>query len=457
MKKETRTLSNAEILSYAAGGIFINLAGACDQFGMYFMTNVAMLPAEIVGIMLMCGTVFDAVNDPIIGTMADRNQSRMGKYRPFLILGGLLLCAVSILRFVIPDFSQGGKICYFMTLLCLYSVGFTMCNIPWNTMMSVLSPNYNERNVLLSTKTISSNFVGMLVSGIMLRSVTALGGDENGGWWKFALIGWCIALPFIFICQNGMKRVDYQGSIPNPPKRSFFRGFVHILRHKPVLCLCLGMLLSSIVSSMMNTSELYYYQYVLGDMSVLEKTSFLGFPVTLCCAVLIPVCLKYIDKRVAIIGAFIVCMIKPVFILLFGSGLGTNFVIVLIIISKAGMALQAAAIYAWIPECVDWTNYKDGAASAGLVNASVTFTMKLGRALGQSAAGGFMGMAGFTAGASVSEGVITQILNLNGLYPVLGLCLSVVPILFFPISRAKAAEIREYLVKRDAEKRGDPS
>ena len=141
-------------------------------------------------------------------------------------------------------------------------------------------------------------------------------------------------------------------------------------------------------------------------MTVLEKTSFLGFPVTLCCAALIPICLKYIDKRIAIIGAFVVCMVKPVFIFLFGDGLSTNFVIALIIISKAGMALQAAAIYAWIPECVDWTNYKDGAASAGLVNASVTFTMKLGRALGQSAAGGFMGMAGFTAGASVTKEVV---------------------------------------------------
>ena len=344
-----------------------------------------------------------------------------------------------------------------MLLLCLYSVGFTMCNIPWNTMMSVLSPNYNERNVLLSTKTISSNLVGMLVSGIMLRSVNALGGDGNGGWWKFVVIGWVIALPFIFICQNGMKRVDYKDSIPNPPKRSFFRGFSHILRHKPVLCLCLGMLISSMVSSMMNTSELYYYQYVLKDMSVLEKTSFLGFPVTLCCAALIPVCLKYIDKRAAIIAAFIVCMIKPMFILLFGDTLGTSFVIALIIISKAGMALQAAAIYAWVPECVDWTNYKDGAASAGLVNASITFTMKLGRALGQSAAGGFMGMAGFSAGAEVTRGVIAQILNLNGLYPVLGLCLSILPILFFPISREKAAEIRDYLAERDGKNQGDLS
>ncbi len=457
MKKEKRTLTNAEILSYAAGGIFINLAGACDQFGMYFMTNVAMLPAEIVGIMLMCGTVFDAVNDPIIGAMADRNQSRIGKYRPFLILGGLLLCLVSIFRFIVPDFGQSGKVCYFMILLCLYSVGFTMCNIPWNTMMSVLSPNYTERNVLLSTKTISSNFVGMLVSGIMLRSVAALGGDENGGWWKFALIGWAVALPFIFICQNGMKRVDYKDSIPSPPKRSFFKGFVHILRHRPVLCLCLGMLISSMVSSMMNTSELYFYQYVLEDMTVLEKTSFLGFPVTLCCAALIPICLKYIDKRIAIIGAFAVCMVKPVFIFLFGDGLSTNFVIALIIISKAGMALQAAAIYAWIPECVDWTNYKDGAASAGLVNASVTFTMKLGRALGQSAAGGFMGMAGFTAGASVTKEVVSQILNLNGLYPVLGLCISMVPILLFPISREKAAEIRAYLAERDQKKTGNLS
>lgn len=449
MKKENRTLSTSEILSYATGGIFINLAGACDQYGMYFMTNVALLPAGIVGAMLMCCTVFDAINDPIIGSMADQNQSRIGKYRPFLIIGGLILCASSIFRFVVPDCGQTGKIVYYMLFLCMYSIGFTACNIPWNTMMSVLTSNYHERNILLSVKTISSNFIGMLVGVILINCVTALGGNADGGWWKFSLIAWIIALPFIYVCQNGMKRVDYKNSIPSPPKRSFFRAFIHILSYQPILCLCLAMLLSSMVSTMMNSSELYFYEYILKDTSVLAKTSAWGFPVTIGSAMLIPIFLKYIDKRIAIVAAFVVCMIKPIFIFLFGSSLNSSTVIVLIVISKAGMALQAAALYAWIPECVDWTNYKDGAASAGLVNVSMTFTMKLGRALGQSAAGTFMHLADFQANTSILNAVTVQILNINGLYPIIGLCLSIIPILFFPISRQKAAEIREILINRE--------
>lgn len=445
MKKENRTLSTSEILSYATGGIFINLAGACDQYGMYFMTNVALLPAGIVGAMLMCCTVFDAVNDPIIGTIADQNQSRIGKYRPFFIIGGLILCVSSIFRFVVPDCGQIGKIGYYMLFLCLYSIGFTACNIPWNTMMSVMTSDYHERNILLSVKTVSSNFIGMLVGVILLNCVAALGGNEGGGWWKFSLIAWIIALPFIYVCQNGMKRVDYKDSIPSPPKRPFFRAFIHILSFRPILCLCLAMLLSSMVSSMMNSSELYFYEYILEDTSVLAKTSAWGFPVTIGSAMLIPIFLKYVDKRIATIIAYAVFMIKPIFIFLFGSSLNSAAVIILIVVSKAGMALQAAALYAWIPECVDWTHYKDGAASAGLVNASMTFIMKLGRALGQSAAGSFIHSAGFQANAAITGAVSTQILNLNGFYPIIGLCLSIIPILFFPISRQKAAEIRQHL------------
>lgn len=447
MKSRNRNLTYYEIFAYGTGGIFVNLAGVCDQFGMYFLTDVAMLPAAVVGSMMMIGTIFDAVNDPIIGGMVDQNQSKIGKYRPFLIFGGLLTAAVSILRYIVPDFGQIGKIVYYMILLCLFSVGFTACTLPWQAMMSVLSPDYHERNVLLSTRSISGNLVGLLVNTIILSCVARLGGAENGGWWKFMVLAWAVAIPFIFVCQHGMKRVDYEGALPSPPKQPFFSKLGHLLRHKPVRCLSLAVAISSSVISLANVCEMYYYKYVLEDVSVLAKTSVWGAPVTIGCAFLLPILLKWIDKRNLILIAFAICIVKPVAIMLFGAEIPTGWVVALIIISRAGTALLSASIFAWTPECVDWTSYKDGVACAGLITASSTFMMKLGRAMGQTLAGWLMSAAGFHGGA-VTEAVIGQILNINGLYPLIGLCLTMIPILLFPISSEEAEEIRRKLAEK---------
>lgn len=449
MKKEKGTLSYYEIFAYGTGGIFINLAGVGDQFGMYFLTNVALLPSAVVGIMMMITTCFDAVNDPIIGSMADQNATRIGKYRPFLIFGGLLTGLISVLRFTNPDIGQSGKIVYYMVLMLLYSVGFTACSIPWQAMMSVLSPNYNERNVLLSVRSISGNVTGMAVNAVILVAVASLGGAESGGWWKFMAIAWVFACPFIFICQHGMRRVDHQGSIPNPPKQQFFRRVGHVLRHKPVLYLCLAIAISSLIISMSSISEMYYYEYVVGDVYILTKTSVASFPITIGCAFLLPFILKVIDKRYMILIAFGISLIKPICIMAFGANIPMSGVVALIVISRAGTAFLSASIYAWVPECVDYTNWKDGITCAGLITAATTFMMKLGRAGGQSLTGWLMAYAGFDATKVVTEQVIGQILHINGLYSVIGFCLTIVPILLFPISRQKANHIREELTHRD--------
>lgn len=449
MKNRKRTLTYFEIFAYGTGGIFINLAGVCDQFGMYFLTNVAMLPAAVVGSMMMLGTVFDAVNDPIIGGIVDRHQSRIGKYRPFLLFGGFLTAMVSVLRYMVPDLGQTGKIVYYMILLCLFSVGFTACTLPWQAMMSVLTPDYHERNVLLSTRSISGNLVGMLINGIILTCVARLGGNDGNGWWKFMAIAWAAAIPFIVLCQYGMKRVDYKDALPSPPRQPFFSRLRRLLSHKPVLCLSAAVAISSVVISLSNVCEMYYYEYVLHDTGVLARTSVFGAPVTIACALLMPFLLKWIDKRQLILIGFGISLIKPAAIAVFGASLSADCVVVLIIISRAGTALFSAAIYAWTPECIDWVNYKDGIACAGLITAASTFMMKLGRALGQTTAGWLMSIAGFSAGAEVTGSVVAQILRINGIYPIIGLCLTMIPLLLFPISHRQAAEIRDELAARD--------
>ncbi|MCI9003194.1 MAG: hypothetical protein HFG03_10260 [Oscillibacter sp.] len=175
---DNRRRRNPTIQEYAAygiGGIFINLGIIAEQFGMYYMTNVALLPSAVVGFMLMFITLFDAVNDPIIGGVANRCNTRMGKYQPFILLGAIFMCITTVLRFTVPPLGTGGKVIYYLIVIMLYSVSFTMCCVPWQAMCSILTRDYKVRNLLLTVRLTAGVLTGTVIGVALLRSVERLG------------------------------------------------------------------------------------------------------------------------------------------------------------------------------------------------------------------------------------------------------------------------------------------
>ena len=144
---------------------------------------------------------------------------------------------------------------------------------------------------------------------------------------------------------------------------------------------------------------------------------------------------------------------RPVAIFIGGDSLSADFVVVLILLSRIGGAFFTPAITSWIPECVDWTNWYEGAGAAALISATITFAQKLGRSIAQASVGWLLEAAGFVGGAAITEEATQAILNMNGLYMIIGYCIVFIPIILFPISRAKADELRAKLRERDAEKK----
>ena len=439
-----------EYAAYGMGGIFINLGIIAEQFGMYFMTNVALLPSAVVGSMMMITTLFDAINDPIIGGMADRCNTRIGKYRPLILGGAFAMCVTMIMRFTIPDLGETGKVIYYMIAMLLYSVAFTTCCVPWQAMMSILSVDYKGRNVLLTVRLIAGALVGTVIGAVLLKAVDHFGGGADG-WQNFILMIWCIGLPAAFLCQLGMKRVDYKGSIPTPPKKSVSKQMLQLTKNKPVVCVCLAIGLTSLTQTINNASSMYYYEYVLGDTSVLMKTSVYSLPVSLICTFSIPFILEKIDKRHMLLIAYVLNMVKPITIWLMGDSLTVDAATALIVFSYIGAAFYGSSIFAWVPECVDWTNWRYKISAAGIISASVTFMQKVGRAFGQWMTGALMGFAGFHADGPLTQEVTDVILNLNGLFQVIGFTLTLIPILLFPISRVQGDEIRQKLRDRERE------
>lgn len=447
MSKKNRTLSYYEMFAYCCGFIFLNIGQLADQYSLYFLTDIAKISATAVGPILMGTTLIAAFCDPIIGNFVDQTNTRFGKYRPFVMFCPIGAAIFMIMRFYVPDMNSNALIAYYAITGMAFTLIHNCAAVPMAAYKSVLTPDYDERNVLFSLSSISSTLITALLGMVVLDSVAKLGGGQSG-WFKFVCIAWAVGLLAAFICQNGVKKKDAPGMIATPPKKPLVTSIFRMFKNKPVMCVALAMFCATFVTMITNNVQIHYYEHVLHDTSVLKTTSAYGLPIQLAALMLMPLLLKKISKRGLLIIGFALSISRPFVIMLFGADLSVNTVIVLILVSRVGAAFFTPAISSWLPECVDWTNLKEGAGAAALIGATISFLQKTGRAVAQGAVGGILAFAGYVPGSAITPEATQAILNLNGLYGVVGLCIAMIPILMFPISRDKATEIREELSAR---------
>ena len=140
-------------------------------FGMYlafFYTEVFGLSAVAAGTMFLVTRIFDAVTDPLMGIIADRTKSRWGKYRPYLLWIAIPFAVMGAITFYTPDFGTTGKLVYaYITYIMMMTV-YSAVNIPYASLLGVMSPDPKERNVLSSYR-MSFAFIGSFVTFMLLQ------------------------------------------------------------------------------------------------------------------------------------------------------------------------------------------------------------------------------------------------------------------------------------------------
>ena len=127
-----RKMSKGELVSYGLGGVASTMPSQFKTaYAMNFMSDVAGLHVGAVGILNTLLIIWNAINDPIIGGIADRtNTKRWGKYRPHMIMGILLWAVIMVMLFTVPNFSETGMWIYYIVALLLYSVFYTQFTVP---------------------------------------------------------------------------------------------------------------------------------------------------------------------------------------------------------------------------------------------------------------------------------------------------------------------------------------
>jgi Na+/melibiose symporter-like transporter len=174
-------LSTKEKIGYGLGDTASNLYFQMFiNFLLFFYTDVFGIPAAVAGVLFMVSRFWDAVNDPIMGIIADRTNTKWGKFRPYLLWMMLPLVIIGVLTFTTPDFSLQGKIIYAYVTYVLMMMAYTAINIPYSALLGVLSPHSKQRTSASTYRFVLAFAGAFIVQGATLPLVNSLGHQDQG-------------------------------------------------------------------------------------------------------------------------------------------------------------------------------------------------------------------------------------------------------------------------------------
>ncbi len=168
-----------------ASSMFWKLFGA---YLMIFYTDVFGLPAAMVGTMFLVTRVWDSVFDPIIGIAADRTSSRWGKFRPYLLFLAVPFGFIGVLTFYTPPFGDAGKLVYAYITYSLMMMVYSGINVPYASLLGVMSPNPQERNTLSTFRMMFAYLGSFIALLLFMPMVNAFSGhskeiaNQQTGW-----------------------------------------------------------------------------------------------------------------------------------------------------------------------------------------------------------------------------------------------------------------------------------
>ena len=290
-------MSKGELISYGLGGVASTMPSQFKtSYAMNFMSDVAGLHVGAVGVLNTLLIIWDAINDPIIGGIADRtNTKRFGKYRPHMILGVLLWAVIMVMLFTVPSLPETGMWIYYIIALLLYSVFYTQFTVPWQALNSAMTRDPQERNLMLTCRQYGGFIAGAVVGIITMPIVERSANPKTG--WLISVGIVCIVMVITGLCAaNGAKRVDYYNSLPTPEKVHLKSQLHLITKNRAVICAALLLGTVTLVNTTSSAISLYYLRCVVENVALKSIFSIVSLLISLIFIPMMPAVLKKVGK-----------------------------------------------------------------------------------------------------------------------------------------------------------------
>ena len=395
----------------AAGGITWKVMSIAFPL---FFTNVFGLTVADTALLMLIARMFDVVTDPIMGSLADRTQSKWGTYRPWLIYGAIPFGLIFALLLYTPDFGPMGKRIYAYTLYLLMMVIYTAVNVPYGSLLGVMTDDDNEKNQFSSFRMVGAYAMGFVTLLSFPYVQKLAGGSEQHQYAFIGVVFGVIAAAGTLACglltKERLKPVRAEKFSKKP--------FIDLFKNKPWIYLTLIGICTNFFNGFRYAVAGYMFDYILGreitiSSLIINYTVFMTFGEVTCMIFggLSPAFTKWMgSKRKAFIVAACICLFfSTLFFFVPKDPAYIWLLIAIVVLTSVGIGLYSPLLWSMYADVADYATEKNGTSSTGLIFSSGTMAQKFGTAISGSLLAMLLGLVGFSSGTStVNEEVVPQ-------------------------------------------------
>lgn len=420
-------ISFKERLSFGLAGLGQNMVyNYTTAYIMVFYTDVVKLLPVAVGTLMLIARVFDAVNDPIMGTIIDKTHTKKGKLIPYLKVIPVPMAVFTLLVFFVPEMSYTMRLVYAYVSFILWDLMYTVSDVPYWGLSVAITSDPNERLKLISLARILCN-VGLAISIVIPPLMISYFG---GGSFAYFITAVAMALSgsllFSLVGYNAKERttLDKQESAP---LRVLFKN-------KPLMLLQLSRFLQAF-RMVIATAGLYFAKYNMNDEAAFSILGGLLIAAMILAMLVTPLLKKIFSKKQLYNYSLLLGFASHFLMFILGfENMMINYI--LLFVSGLSLGLNDVITYTLVGDCVDYCEYQTGLRTEGLSFSLHTFTTKLQSAFGLFWIGIILTQVGFVENAVQSSQTLNGIFSLISLYPAVASLCAIIPMFWFKFSES---------------------
>lgn len=419
----------------------------------YFYTDILGISPVMAGTIFMVARLVDAITDPLMGMIVDKTNTKYGKYRPYIIAGAPFLAIMFVLLFTAPDFSPIGKITYAFVTYIVYSLAWTIVQIPQLALPAILTNDLAVRTRIQAIFQAFGSVASLIITAWALPILDALGGKDNAAaWFKFTVIFGTISMIIFILSAMSVKDVDVynpKAKTVQKQKMTLKETLSVITKNKALLCVLIAYGTDMFAFQISNSLRMYFFKYNMSGRT--DLITYIGYAQTVigfALVLFIQPFVKKLGKKIGIIGieALAIVLTLPMLI----TGVMGKYSVAMVMLTYIGIAftwtinnmLSRAAVL----DSANYAHVTTGVNGTALVNSTFTFVNKCCQAFSMFFGGAILSSTGYNKDLAQQSGsTLMAILLLCTVGPILGYIASLVAMYFYPMTRKDEIEMEKKL------------
>ena len=450
-KTQLKRASNLGVIFYSCGDLASQFVWTfIGSYLTVFYTDIVGLAPAAAAAIMMIARIWDAVNDPMMGAIAERTRSKLGRFRPYILFGSPLLAIFSVLCFTHPFAgSSTAGVIYAAVTYIISGMLYTLVNIPYGALAAVMTEDAEQRNKINASRNVGMNVGILIVNGITANIMLFFSekGAEvaNGnGYFMTALVYAIISIPcFLTVFFTSKEQV-----VPEDTKEKFSlkATITGLVTNKNLMILLVIMILQMAAWMGRIGVVIYYIMYCLGSFTLIPVIMLAPSVCGIVSSLLVPKVMSKFGKRTTLQIA-VICQGIALLAMYF-----TSFDNLTLIIIESGLVgffnVSFPCSLSLLGDAIDYNEYKTGVRNDGIAYATYGLAQKLGNAVGASVGVLLLAAFGYVANAQQTLETLHGINMVVNLMPAIIFFLTAIFAFTWRLKDSEADEVRAKLHER---------